>query len=71
MSQLDGSIVIISLPAIFRGIHLDPLGSGNISYLLGGAMLTANSAAILTDSATAAASTGGATSPSPWASGRS
>jgi len=34
MSALDGSIVIISLPAIFRGIHLDPLGSGNISYLL-------------------------------------
>jgi MFS family permease len=34
MSSLDGSIVIISLPAIFRGIHLDPLGSGNISYLL-------------------------------------
>lgn len=34
MSQLDGSIVIIALPAIFRGIHLDPLSSGNISYLL-------------------------------------
>jgi MFS family permease len=34
MSALDGSIVIISLPAIFRGIHLDPLGAGNISYLL-------------------------------------
>ena len=34
MSQLDGSIVLISLPAIFRGIHLDPLASGNISYLL-------------------------------------
>src|SRR5581483_10480227 len=34
MSQLDGSIVIISLPAIFRGIHLDPLGAGNITYLL-------------------------------------
>src|ERR1700712_968345 len=34
MSALDGSIVIISLPAIFRGIHLDPLGPGNISYLL-------------------------------------
>jgi MFS family permease len=34
MAQLDGSIVIISLPAIFRGIHLDPLGSGNVSYLL-------------------------------------
>jgi MFS family permease len=34
MSALDGSIVIISLPAIFRGIHLDPLSPGNISYLL-------------------------------------
>src|SRR4051794_41935218 len=34
MSALDSSIVIISLPAIFRGIHLDPLASGNISYLL-------------------------------------
>jgi MFS family permease len=34
MSTLDGSIVIISLPAIFRGIHLDPLSPGNIGYLL-------------------------------------
>jgi MFS family permease len=34
MSALDGSIVIIALPAIFRGIHLDPLAPGNISYLL-------------------------------------
>src|SRR6267154_1990317 len=34
MSALDGSIVIISLPAIFRGIHLDPLAPGNVSYLL-------------------------------------
>jgi MFS family permease len=34
MSALDGSIVIISLPAIFRGIHLDPLAAGNISFLL-------------------------------------
>jgi len=34
MSQLDGSIVIIAMPAIFRGIHLDPLAPGNISYLL-------------------------------------
>src|SRR5271163_4135076 len=34
MSQVDGSIVIIALPAIFRGIHLDPLAPGNISYLL-------------------------------------
>jgi MFS family permease len=34
MSQLDGSIVIIALPAIFRGIHLNPLSSANIVYLL-------------------------------------
>ncbi|MCL2583832.1 MAG: MFS transporter [Streptosporangiales bacterium] len=34
MASLDGSIVIIALPAIFRGIHLDPLSAGNISYLL-------------------------------------
>jgi MFS family permease len=34
MATLDGSIVIIALSAIFRGIHLDPLGAGNISYLL-------------------------------------
>ncbi len=34
MSQLDGSIVIIALPAIFRGIHLDPLAPGNVVYLL-------------------------------------
>src|ERR1700741_3380826 len=34
MSALDGSIVIIALPAIFRGIHLDPLAAGNIFYLL-------------------------------------
>jgi MFS family permease len=34
MSQLDGSIVLIAMPAIFRGIRLDPLAPGNISYLL-------------------------------------
>jgi MFS family permease len=34
MATLDGSIVIIALPAIFRGIHLDPLAAGNIAYLL-------------------------------------
>src|SRR5271163_4352378 len=34
MSALDGSIVIIALPAIFRGIHLDPLAPGNIAFLL-------------------------------------
>lgn len=34
MATVDSSIVIISLPAIFRGIHLDPFAPGNISYLL-------------------------------------
>src|ERR1700683_4171425 len=34
MATLDGSIVIIALPAIFRGIHLNPLSAGSISYLL-------------------------------------
>ncbi|MDX6355505.1 MAG: hypothetical protein QOF98_2408 [Streptomyces sp.] len=34
MATVDSSIVIISMPAIFRGIGLDPLGAGNISYLL-------------------------------------
>ncbi len=34
MAVLDGSIVIIVLPAIFRGIHLNPLAPGNITYLL-------------------------------------
>jgi EmrB/QacA subfamily drug resistance transporter len=34
MAFLDSSIVIISLPAIFRGIKLDPLDPANIGYLL-------------------------------------
>jgi MFS family permease len=34
MSALDGSIVLIALPAIFLGIHLDPLQPANIGYLL-------------------------------------
>jgi MFS family permease len=34
MATIDASIVIIAMPAIFRGIHLNPLGPGNISYLL-------------------------------------
>jgi MFS family permease len=34
MASIDASIVIISLPAIFRGIGLDPLEPSNISYLL-------------------------------------
>jgi MFS family permease len=34
MSQLDGSIVLIALPAIFAGIRLDPLEPQNIGFLL-------------------------------------
>jgi MFS family permease len=34
MATLDSSIVLISLPAIFRGIRLDPLQPANIGYLL-------------------------------------
>jgi EmrB/QacA subfamily drug resistance transporter len=34
MATLDASIVLIALPAIFRGIHLDPLAPANVSYLL-------------------------------------
>jgi MFS family permease len=34
MATIDASIVIISMPAIFRGIHLNPTAPGNISYLL-------------------------------------
>src|SRR3954451_1325840 len=34
LATINSSIVLISLPAIFRGIHLDPLEPGNSSYLL-------------------------------------
>lgn len=34
MAAINGSILIISLPAIFRGINLNPLDPGNINYLL-------------------------------------
>ena len=34
LATVNASIVLISLPAIFRGIHLDPLLPGNSSYLL-------------------------------------
>ena len=34
LAMINSSIVLISLPAIFRGIGLDPLAPGNISYLL-------------------------------------
>jgi hypothetical protein len=29
MASIDASIVLISLPAIFRGIGIDPLAPGN------------------------------------------
>jgi MFS family permease len=34
MATINSSIVIISLPAIFRGIGLNPLAPGTVSYLL-------------------------------------
>ncbi len=34
MATIDGSIVLIALPDIFRGINLDPLEPGNTFYLL-------------------------------------
>ena len=34
MATIDASIVIIAMPAIFRGIKLNPLTSGNVTYLL-------------------------------------
>jgi MFS family permease len=34
MATINGSIVLISLPAIFKGIQLNPLEPGNVSYLL-------------------------------------
>jgi MFS family permease len=34
LATINASIVLISLPAIFNGVHLDPLEPGNVSYLL-------------------------------------
>jgi MFS family permease len=34
MATVNASILIISLPAIFDGLQLDPLAPGNVSYLL-------------------------------------
>src|ERR1039457_5204017 len=34
IAMIDSSIVLIAMPAIFRGIHLDPLGPGNSFFLL-------------------------------------
>ncbi|MEU4221580.1 MFS transporter, partial [Actinoplanes sp. NPDC026623] len=34
LATINASIVLISLPAIFKGVALDPLQPGNVSYLL-------------------------------------
>ena len=34
LATLDGSIMLIAMPDIFRGIHLDPLVPANSFYLL-------------------------------------
>ncbi len=34
LATIDATIVIVAMPDIFRGIHLDPLGPGNSFYLL-------------------------------------
>ncbi|WP_433734763.1 MFS transporter [Nocardia sp. CA-129566] len=34
LSAINASIVLISLPAIFRGVGLNPLEAGNVGYLL-------------------------------------
>lgn len=34
MATINASIVLISLPAIFKGIGIDPLGAGETNYLL-------------------------------------
>ena len=34
LAAINASIVLISLPAIFRGIGLNPLAPGNVGYLL-------------------------------------
>src|SRR5690348_13510901 len=34
MATINSSIILISLPGIFRGIGIDPLSPGNVGYLL-------------------------------------
>ena len=34
MATINSSIILISLPAIFRGVGIDPLSPGNVGYLL-------------------------------------
>ena len=65
VATVDASIVIISLPAIFRGINLDPLTPGNVGYLLWmlmgylvvSAVLVVTSAASATSTAACACTT--------------
>ena len=34
MATINGSIILISLPAVFRGVGINPLSSSNVGYLL-------------------------------------
>src|SRR6202161_617698 len=34
MATINSSIILISLPAIFRGVGINPLSPGNVGYLL-------------------------------------
>ena len=34
MAMINASSLLIALPAIFRGIHLNPVDPGNFTYLL-------------------------------------
>jgi MFS family permease len=34
LATINASILLIALPDIFRGIHIDPLAPGNTNYLL-------------------------------------
>ncbi len=47
LATVNSSIVIISLPAIFRGIKLNPLEPGNVSYLLWISWASSSSSAVL------------------------
>ncbi len=41
MVMINASSLLIALPHIFRGIHLDPLDPGNFIYLSGSSWATA------------------------------
>ena len=34
MATINGSIILISLPAVFRGVGINPLAPSNVGYLL-------------------------------------